>query len=777
MTIPVTRSARFLVLFLISSFFLTACSNSGDPASTDPETTIESAADNTEEGNLLADGTDAEPGTDASSDSDAAPNPDSVPNSDTGSESSTRIDFDITVPAYQSDSLQVRLIWGEKDLTARWVVDETWQASDNFPGNTEQLLSVTFSDDNGATILGNFETLLATGLSTTQTVRISAAQFDTARWDDDSDGISNINELQAGPDGVPTGAESESDQTLAPVTASLELMPVKTFRISWEENLAADFYRILENPDGVSGFTDVSGELDDSTEFYDHQVPLHRRVNARYMVEACNESACVTSAQLLTEGTLDAAIGYFKASNTDRLDNFGEAISLSGDGKTMAIGAPDESSAATGINGNQEDNSAARAGAVYVFVLRSNGWQQQAYIKASNTDVGDEFGGATALSSDGNTLVVAAQKEQSTATGINGDQADNSGQEAGAVYVFVRDGDNWQQQAYLKASNNRGEDFVGFGEFFGREISLSADGNTLAVAAFGEDSPGTGVDGNQNQDESTPSTRETGASYVFVRNNGTWQQQAYIKAATNESDRFGRAISLSGDGNTLAVAVYDFVTTDTDASTGIDAAFITSRGPDTRDSYGGVYIFARNNSTWQQQAFLRPVAASWIDFGDELSLSADGNVLAASVPRSVEMFERVNGDWVYQTNLTPSNNGGAFGSALTLSADGSTIAIGAPTELSGSTGLNGYQGEGLPNFGSGAAYVFTRPDGIWQQIAYVKASNSQAGISFGSALSLSANGNTLAIGAHKEGSAAIGINGDQHSDTGAAPVAGAVYLY
>src|SRR5215831_17285255 len=81
---------------------------------------------------------------------------------------------------------------------------------------------------------------------------------------------------------------------------------------------------------------------------------------------------------------------------------------------------------------------------------------QQAYIKASNTDPWDQFGYRLALA--GNTLVVGANFEASAATGINGNQADNSAYWAGAAYVFVRDGTNWSQQAYLKASNTESED-------------------------------------------------------------------------------------------------------------------------------------------------------------------------------------------------------------------------------------------------------------------------------------------------------------------------------
>ena len=84
---------------------------------------------------------------------------------------------------------------------------------------------------------------------------------------------------------------------------------------------------------------------------------------------------------------------------------------------------------------------------------------QQAYLKASNTAAGDSFGISVAISGD--TVVVGAHQEDSNASGVNGDQSDNSASGAGAAYVFTRSGGLWSQQAYLKASNAEADD--GFG--------------------------------------------------------------------------------------------------------------------------------------------------------------------------------------------------------------------------------------------------------------------------------------------------------------------------
>src|SRR5437867_2232371 len=144
---------------------------------------------------------------------------------------------------------------------------------------------------------------------------------------------------------------------------------------------------------------------------------------------------------------------YVKASNTGPYDLFGFSVAVAD--ATMVIGARGESSNATGVNGNENDNSAIDSGAAYVFVRNGTNWIQQAYLKASNTGgaglftEGDFFGYAVAVSGD--TVVVGAPQEDSNATGVNGTQTNNLATDSGAAYVFVRKGTNWTQQAYLKA--------------------------------------------------------------------------------------------------------------------------------------------------------------------------------------------------------------------------------------------------------------------------------------------------------------------------------------
>ena len=196
---------------------------------------------------------------------------------------------------------------------------------------------------------------------------------------------------------------------------------------------------------------------------------------------------------IITRQGLSMQTDYVKASNTGGNDRFGYSVALDGD--TLVVGADYEASNATGVDGDQLDHSAPHSGAVYVFFRHLNGtWFQEAYLKASNTGAGDVFGRSLALDGDtlvvgassedggtllnnlpesgaayvfvrsggiwsqenyvkaldtesadgfgvsvaldGGTLLVGAWGEDSNATGVNGNQFDNSASFSGAAYLF-----------------------------------------------------------------------------------------------------------------------------------------------------------------------------------------------------------------------------------------------------------------------------------------------------------------------------------------------------
>jgi cysteine-rich repeat protein len=476
-----------------------------------------------------------------------------------------------------------------------------------------------------------------------------------------------------------------------------------------------------------------------------------------------------------------SAITYIKASNTGVSDLFGFNVALSADGSTLAVGAYNESSAATGINGNQVDNSAGASGAVYVFTRSGATWVQQAYIKASNTGAVDQFGFRLALSADGSTLAVGAFREDSAVVGINGNQADNSAQESGAVYVFTRSGTTWSQQAYVKASNTNASDL------FGASVALSADGSTLAVGARLEDSAAAGIDGNQ-LDNSLP---DSGAVYVFTRSGTTWSQQAYVKASNPGSgDELGFYVALSNDGATLAVGAYN----EDSAATGINGNQLDNSSP----SSGAVYVFTRSGATWSQQAYVKASNTGVSDrFGIGVALSGDGSILAvgadledsaavgvngsqldnsATDSGAVYVFARSGTTWSQQAYVKASNTGASdfFGYSVALSGDGSILAVGAYGEASTATGIGGNQFDNSAPY-AGAAYVLARSGTTWSQQAYVKASNTNGSDFFSTGIGLSVDGSTMAVGAYQEASAATGVGGDQANNS--APGSGAVYVF
>lgn len=265
-------------------------------------------------------------------------------------------------------------------------------------------------------------------------------------------------------------------------------------------------------------------------------------------------------------GTTWPQKAYIKAPNPHASDHFGASVALSGE--TLAVGATGESSAATGIGGDQMDTSAGSAGAVYVFKEIAGTWPLQAYIKASNTGPGDVFGASVSVSGD--ELAVGAPGEASVAVGVNGAQGDNSAAGAGATYVFVRNASVWAQQAYLKASNTR------VNGRFGSSVALVGD--TVAVSAPGDSSASKGLNG----DQADGAASDAGAVYVFTRNGTTWSQQAFVKASnTDAGDRFGRAVALTAD--TLAVGASG----EASSSTGING----KQDDNSAGSAGAVYVF------------------------------------------------------------------------------------------------------------------------------------------------------------------------------------------
>ena len=208
----------------------------------------------------------------------------------------------------------------------------------------------------------------------------------------------------------------------------------------------------------------------------------------------------------------------FQGSDTQGGDQFGDSVAISGDGNTAIVGASGEGG----------------TGAAYIFTWSNSNsnWSEQDIIHASDKQAGDGFGNSVSISEDGNTAIVGAPYE------------DTSAFTAGAAYIFTRSGTTWSEQQKIQASDKQQ------GDQLGKSVAISGDGNTALVTAAFEDTGGT----------------DAGAAYVFTRSGTTWTEQAKIQASDKQaSDYFGWSAAISDDGNTAIVGAYNEDTGGTDA--------------------------------------------------------------------------------------------------------------------------------------------------------------------------------------------------------------------
>lgn len=392
---------------------------------------------------------------------------------------------------------------------------------------------------------------------------------------------------------------------------------------------------------------------------------------------------------------------FLKASNASEEDRFGISVALSG--TTLVVGAPGEDGSSPGVNG-RNDNELPNSGAAYVFERADGEWKQTAYLKAGLPGLGDGFGNAVAT--DGERILVGAYAESNSRAGIDPSSRNDAAPYSGAVYVFERQGNGWAQAAYLKASNPSP------GDQFGESVALFED--TIVVGAMGEQSSATGVNGNQDLDELFAS----GAAYVFTRNDfGNWIQRAYLKPSnTAEEQRFGSAVAVSS--HTIAVGAF----TEQSASAGIGADESDASLPEV----GAVYLFA-NDDSFEQLEYIKASNPGERDhFGQRVILRGDALVVGANLEASAHrgvnapqnddsapgagavyvFFRDALGGWSERAYLKASNADTADNFGFGLGFDGVTLVSGAPHEDNGNGGLDMEPSPNNALQSAGAVYVF-----------------------------------------------------------------------
>jgi len=324
-------------------------------------------------------------------------------------------------------------------------------------------------------------------------------------------------------------------------------------------------------------------------------------------------------------GSVWSQAAYLKASNSDAEDYFGISLALSADGRVLAVGAEGEDSSSAEPNSEDTYDS----GAVYVFEAGASGWQERDILKAPNAGPGDCFGGSVALGLDGSVLAVGAYREDSAATGIDGDQSDDAAGTAGAVYLFRYGASGWQTDAYLKGTSADGN----AGDQFGAAVSLAADAATLAVGAVG-DAAGTG-------------TPYAGMAYVFEHDGAGWLEAAALVASNaGPGDEFGYHLQLAADGESLVIGA------------ALEASSSREGSDENAPASGAVYRFRRGSAGFEQAELIK---APHVDAGDRfgwaLALSEDGSRLVVGATREASATPGIDGD---QTDDSAPQAGAAY---------------------------------------------------------------------------------------------------------------------
>jgi hypothetical protein len=297
-------------------------------------------------------------------------------------------------------------------------------------------------------------------------------------------------------------------------------------------------------------------------------------------------------------------------------------------------------------------------------------------------------GWSVSLSADGNTLAVAGNTDDGN---------------IGATWIFTRTAGVWTQQG----SKLVGTGAAGIAQQ-GYSVSLSADGNTLAVGGYTDDG-------------------FKGATWIFTRTAGVWTQQGSKLVGTGAVGNAlqGWSVSLSADGDTLATG-----------------------GISDNLAIGATWIFTRTAGVWSQQGskLVGTGAAGNAQQGWSVPLSADGDTLAVgaigdgSAIGATWIFTRTAGVWTQQGSKLVGT--GAIGNcqqgiSVSLSTDGNTLAVGGNTDDSN----------------IGATWIFTRTTGVWtQQGSKLVGSGAIGNCQQGASVSLSGDGNTLAVGGYNDDS-------------------------
>lgn len=355
-------------------------------------------------------------------------------------------------------------------------------------------------------------------------------------------------------------------------------------------------------------------------------------------------------------------------------DGFGRSVAVSADGNIIAVGAP------------KNDDNGADSGHVRIYE-NSNGTWTQIGDDIEGEAAGDQFGESVALSADGDIIAVGAPYNS------------GGGTNSGHVRIFENINGAWTQVG--NAINGD----VAWDES-GRSIALSSDGSIVAIGSRRHNGNGT----------------DSGQVRVFENIDGTWTLLGEAILGPQPNDGLGVSISLSSDGNILAVGANQIMT--------------------SGESPGFTMIFENVLGEWTQIGQTIYGAEPLNGSGNSVSLSADGNIVAIATPNGgnnlqgyVQVYENISGTWTQIGSDIIGEHALDQIGKVSISSDGSILVIGAGGgNVSGSENI------------TGQVRIYKNISNTWTQVAE-DIEGEDTNDFFGTSVSLSNPGNVLIVGA------------------------------
>ena len=277
--------------------------------------------------------------------------------------------------------------------------------------------------------------------------------------------------------------------------------------------------------------------------------------------------------------------------------------------------------------------------------------------------------------------------------------------QAGRAFIFEFLGGVWQHTQVLRPSRIQQQAFFG--------IEVAVHGNTIVVSGLGEDN-------------------RAGAVYLYERSGaigGPWAEtERKVLVSRRSIDLFGGGLSLSDD--ILVVG---------------SVGRATPSGSET----GASFIYERSGSTWNEIAMLYPaVGTPFGNFGFDSAIAGNKIMIGALADDNRGVF-RAGAAYVFELN----GGGGWTENAKLIASDPidfAELGMSVATDRAGTTVVAGAPGAPVEGVGeAGAAYVFERNNGVWEQVAKLSAPDATPGASFGQAVAI--EGNLIIVGAFLDG--------------------------